>query len=133
MYSTISLSATIMAALTLITTTTAMSMTSCSISHNSGNGGNQFTMSWSGVPSISQSTICGHFSSDVSGLISSNGMQQIGSVSCLTDGSNMTTQLTINKQPCSSEANVIVEAMQEALGSAGSLGSGTVCTFTGVC
>lgn len=112
--------------------TADLDLTGCSVSHNSGNGGNQFTMSWDGTPSQSQSTICGHFSDQVQALISANGMQLKGSVSCSTSGSSIVTQLTINKQSCVAEADVIGQAMTVAIGSATTVNfDGSLCGTPG--
>lgn len=110
---------------------TAMLMSECSISHNSGDGGNQFLMHWQQVPSESQSTICGHFNEDLGTLVWFAGTDIKGSVSCSTSGSDMVTTLTLDKQSCESQANLIVEAMQEALGSAGTLANSNTCDFSG--
>lgn len=105
-----------------------LDLTACSVSHNSGNGGNQFTMTWDGTPSQSQSTICGHFSDQVQAFILANGMQLKGSVSCSTSGSTISTQLTINKQSCIAEADVIGQAMASAIGSATTVNfDGSLC------
>ena len=123
-----STSVTIVAALS--SSAAAMQMSGCTISHNSGDGGNQFTVYWNGVPSQSQSTICGHFSNDLYSKAAGSGVQVKGSVACATRaGNNMDTILTLNKQSCQTQANVIVQAMQQALGSAGTLGSGNSCNF----
>jgi hypothetical protein len=105
-----------------------LDLTGCSVSHNSGNGGNQFTMSWDGTPSQSQSTVCGHFADEVGALIPANGMELKGSVSCSTSGSSIVTQLTINKQSCIEEADVIAQAMTLAIGSATTVNfDGSLC------
>jgi len=88
-------------------------------------------MNWDGVPEGSSSSICGSFADEISGQILANSMTMIGDTSCSTDGSDMSTQVTINKQSCTSQASAIVAAMQLSLGDSGSLGDGTDCDFSG--
>jgi hypothetical protein len=103
-----------------ITTVSAdVSSTSCQVSHNSGNGGNQFSIDWIGLPSQAMDNICDSFTNDVITGVGNNGMQLKGSVLCETNiagSGTIFTQLTINKQPCANELAVIAGAMSNAVG-----------------
>jgi hypothetical protein len=93
--------------------------TSCTVSHNSGNGGNQFSINWSDVPAGAISNFCNNFGTDVAAGISAAGMQGKGSPLCEvnTSGDNTAfTQLTINKQPCANQLEVIQGAVAKAAG-----------------
>jgi hypothetical protein len=107
----------------------AMKMNHCTISRNSGSGGNQFVMDWQGVPSKSASTICGHFQDDLNAQIASANIQMRGSVTCSTANTNMFTVLTLDKQSCHKQAATIVKAMKDALGDAGKLEETIPCNF----
>ncbi|TAQ88586.1 hypothetical protein B7494_g3095 [Chlorociboria aeruginascens] len=105
---------------TVITGTSAtLSGTSCSVSHNAGNGGNQFSITWTGVPPSSEPSICGEFSDEISSIADDREIEQKGSVSCRTDGEdqpNVYTTLTLNKSSCTAQLEAISDAMSAALG-----------------
>jgi hypothetical protein len=106
-----------------------MAMSGCSIQHKSGNGGNAFTIFWSGIPAASTSTICGHFDKDLGGIASSQGIQKLGD-DCQTDSTGgMSTVVTLNKQSCQTQANAIIQAARQALGSGGTFNDVNTCNF----
>lgn len=96
-----------------------LSSVSCGVSHNSGNGGNQFSITWTGLPGDAEPTICGTFAKQVSSDASGANVQLKGGVTCRTDGAGqpgMFTQLTLNKQSCQVQLALINTAMSEAIG-----------------
>lgn len=102
-------------------TSASMHLTGCSVSHNSGNGGNQFSMSWDAVPSQSRSSLCGSFANRLRNFAQGSGMQVKGDIECSTNGASMFTRVTLNKHSCLEEADIIGQAMANALGNSGPL------------
>ncbi|KZM27283.1 uncharacterized protein EKO05_0005565 [Ascochyta rabiei] len=106
-----------------------MVMSGCAIQHKAGNGGNAFTIFWSGVPAASTSTICGHFDEDLTGITTSQKIQKLGD-KCSTDNAGgMSTVVTLNKQSCLTQANAIIEAARKALGTGGTFDDTNTCNF----
>lgn len=105
------------AALASTAMATSMTLSGCAIGHISD--GNQFTMQWNNVPSGSQSSLCGHFADAVGALA---GQIVVKSISCSTDNANnMDTIVKLDKTSCVNQANLIGQAMSQALGSGGTL------------
>jgi hypothetical protein len=105
---------------TFITTASANVVgTSCTVTHNSGNGGNQFSINWADIPAGAIANFCNNFGTDVAQGISAAGMQGKGSPLCEVNTNGVDsafTQLTINKQPCANQLEVIQGAVAKAAG-----------------
>jgi outer membrane lipoprotein SlyB len=105
------------AALASTAIATSMTLSGCAIGHTST--GNQFTMQWNNVPSASQGSLCGHFA-DAVGAVA--GQIIVRSITCSTDNSNnMDTIVKLDKTSCVNQANLIGQAISQALGSGGTL------------
>ncbi|KAI5468006.1 hypothetical protein BGZ63DRAFT_419656 [Mariannaea sp. PMI_226] len=101
----------------------------CKVSHESN--GNTFKIGIFDVPSISTSTICGHFNDQLTSDSGRNNVNIANSLQCETPTSSyMDFSVTLDKQPPQAQLEVIVGALTEAFGSQGVNFDRTLCDLS---
>ncbi|KAH8704389.1 hypothetical protein GQ44DRAFT_732469 [Phaeosphaeriaceae sp. PMI808] len=101
----------------------------CIVSHQSD--GNIFDAHFNSVPDVSQSTICGHSKDGIGRAASGSGVN-VKSISCTTDGSQMTVNVKFDKQSPSVQRSALVQGLTASFGSQGVNINPSICNINGI-
>jgi len=101
----------------------------CSVSHTTN--ANVFRVVLHQVPSVSASTVCGHFQDQLNSLGDQNGIDLVD-LQCQTESGSMNFTAYLNKQSPQAQLEILEEGLRNAFGGQGLVFSTGQCNIAGI-